>query len=153
MASHAVLAALLIAIWTTFGGGSTESYEHSGSATQTSEPHSAGARVKEHLPNREGRAASETNPSGNIGERNQLLNCQTEGYTCISREVCKNWMFIPFLFGCTGGKVCCEKTEGTSCLRGAKYPGKCVPMHSTDYCISRMPSNDCPLSQVCCRNN
>ncbi|XP_075528232.1 uncharacterized protein LOC142560195 [Dermacentor variabilis] len=152
MASHAVLAALLIASGTTFGGGSPESYEHSGSATRTSEPHIAGVRIKEHLPNRERRAAHDVNPSGNIGDRNKPLNCETEGYSCLSRQVCKNYMFIPFLFGCTKGKVCCEKTRGTSCITGAAYQGVCVPKQSWDKCISREPTSDCPLSQVCCRN-
>ncbi|XP_054917857.1 uncharacterized protein [Dermacentor andersoni] len=187
MASHAVLAALLIASGTTFGGGSPESYEHSGSATRTSEPHITGARVKEHLPNRERRAAHDVDPSGNIGDRNKPLNCETEGYSCLPRHVCKNYMFIPFLFGCTNGKVCCEKTEreqpmyiytlkltvvccgppsvalrsskrqdestrGTSCLTEAAYQGVCVPKKSWDNCVSREPTSDCPLSQVCCRN-
>ncbi|XP_037511248.1 uncharacterized protein LOC119387804 [Rhipicephalus sanguineus] len=151
MSRRVVLAALLIACCTSFSGGNSELHEQRGSAGRTSEPDVARAKVREHLRDKVGRGNEDVNPSGNIGDRGKVLDCETEGYSCIARDVCKNWMFRAFLFGCKDDKVCCEMTKGTTCLAGAGFPGKCVSNDSSVYCSSRIPSSDCSLSQLCCR--
>ncbi|XP_037283989.2 uncharacterized protein LOC119176734 [Rhipicephalus microplus] len=151
MTRRVALAALLIACCTSSSGGNSELYEQRRSAGHTTEPHVTGARVSERLRNDVEGASDTVNPSGNIGNRNEILNCETEGYSCQARDVCKNWMFRAFLFGCKDDKVCCEMTIGTTCLSDYGFPGRCVANDSSEYCKTRVPSADCSLSQLCCR--